>query len=75
MVSVMRQDSYWYLEGEGEKAVMKAMCAMCAKKARTGWFWAGQQGYGDYDLFCNVCENAIYIRGNDGPEAGGEDKQ
>ena len=28
-----------------------------------GWFWDGKNlGYGDYDLFCNECNNAIYLR-------------
>lgn len=75
MASVMRQDSYWYVEGEGEEAKVRAMCTICAKKSRTGWFWEGRLGYGDYDLFCNVCGNAIHIRGTDGLEAGDKGEQ
>jgi len=72
MASVLLQDSYWYVDGEGEKASVKAMCVLCAKKARKGWFWEGRLGYGNYDLFCSVCRNAIHIRGSDGSEAGGQ---
>jgi len=51
------------------------MCIMCAKKERKGWLWEGRLGYGDYDLFCAVCGNAIHIRGKDGLEAGHKDEQ
>lgn len=69
MESLMRQDSYWYAEGEGDEAVMVAICTICAKKSKKGWFWEGRLGYGDYDLFCGSCGNAIHIRGSDGVEA------
>lgn len=75
MNSVMRQDSYWYVDGDGGEASMKAMCVMCAKKERKGWLWEGRLGYGDYDLFCTICGNAIHIRGKDGLEAGHKDEQ
>jgi hypothetical protein len=75
MASLILQDSYWFLEGEGEEAVMRAMCTLCAKKARKGWFWEGRLGYGNYDLFCSVCGNAIHIRGGDESEAGGKGEQ
>ena len=75
MTTVMKQDSYWYSEGEDQEAQMKAMCVMCAKKARKGWFWEGRLGYGDYDLFCSVCGNAIHIRGTDGSEDGHKGEQ
>lgn len=64
MASII-QNSYWVLDGEGDDAKMKALCEMCAKKEQKGWFWEGTVlGYGDYDLFCKVCNNAIYIREN-----------
>lgn len=72
MASAMIQDSYWYVEGEGKDAMVKAMCTICAKKAKKGWFWEGRLGYGDYDLFCSSCGNAIHLRGKDGSEAGRE---
>jgi hypothetical protein len=75
MASVIVQDSYWFLEGEEDDAVVKAMCTLCAKKARKGWFWEGRLGYGDYDLFCSVCGNAIHMRGTNGPEAGDKSEQ
>jgi len=75
MSALMRQDSYWYVEGEGDDAVVKAMCTMCAKKKKSGWFWEGRLGYGDYDLFCSLCGNAIHIRGSDGSEAGDKNQQ
>jgi hypothetical protein len=70
MEPLMRQDSYWYVEGEGDDASMRALCTICAKKSKKGWFWEGRLGYGDYDLFCSSCGNAIHIRGSDGVEAG-----
>jgi hypothetical protein len=60
--SAIIQDSYWFVDGDGENARMKAMCPICAKKAAKGWYWDKNLGYGDYDLFCNVCRNAIYLR-------------
>lgn len=75
MASVFVQDSYWFLEGEGEGAVVRAMCVLCAKKARKGWLWEGRLGYGNYDLFCSACGNAIHMRGGNDPEAGNKDEQ
>lgn len=65
MGSAIRQNSYWYADGEDDEAKMTALCVMCAKKQDKGWFWEGKVlGYGDYDLFCSSCGNAIHIRGN-----------
>lgn len=75
MISLIQQNSYWYLEGEGEDAVMTALCAVCAKKQKRGWLWEGRLGYGDYDLLCSSCRNAIHIRGkNDETETETGDK-
>jgi hypothetical protein len=64
-MALIKQNSYWILDGEGEDAKMNALCEMCAKKERKGWFWEGKVlGYGDYDLFCKSCKNAIYLRDN-----------
>lgn len=60
--SLIRQDSYWFVEGENDDAVMKALCEVCAKKQKKGWLWEAAMGYGDYDLFCCSCKNAIYLR-------------
>lgn len=63
MKSAIKQDSYWFVEGEGNNARMKAVCPICAKKLGKGWYWeGGTLGYGDYDLFCSVCGNAIHLR-------------
>jgi hypothetical protein len=63
MRSLIQQDSYWYVEEkEGEESMMKALCEVCAKKQKKGWLWDGNLGYGDYDLFCCSCKNAIHIR-------------
>ena len=59
--SLIQQDSYWYVE-EGEDSKIKALCALCAKKQNKGWRWEGRLGYGNYDLFCASCKNAIHIR-------------
>lgn len=75
MGSLINQDSYWYVEGEGEEALVRAMCTMCARKFRMGWLWEGRLGYGDYDLFCSSCGNAIHIRGGDGVEAGDQGQE
>lgn len=60
--SLISQDSYWFAEGEDEDAKMMALCTICAKKLGKGWLWRGEMGYGDYDLFCASCKNAIHIR-------------
>lgn len=61
--STIIQNSYWFLQGEEEDAQIIAVCEICAKKLQKGWFWDGRNlGYGDYDLFCNECKNAIYVR-------------
>jgi hypothetical protein len=62
MKSLIKQDSYWFMEGEGEEAMMKALCSICAAKEQKGWRWESVLGYGDYDLFCSSCNNAIHIR-------------
>lgn len=63
MESLIKQDSYWFVEGEGDKASMRALCPICAKKSGRGWYWHGASlGYGDYDLFCHSCSNAIHLR-------------
>jgi hypothetical protein len=57
----IKENSYWVVE----KEEIVAICEICAKKNQEGWFWDGKRlGYGDYDLFCNKCNNAIYIRPN-----------
>lgn len=71
---LIKQDSYWQLEGEGEKAEIKAICVICFKKSNLGgWFWGGRLGYGNYDLFCSSCGNAIYIRGENESKADNKD--
>jgi hypothetical protein len=61
--TTIRENSYLCLLGEGDEAKIVALCEICAKKENQGWFWNGKAlGYGDYDLFCNSCGNAIYIR-------------
>lgn len=62
---MIKQDSYWYLEGEGEgeEATICALCSICAKKLNKGWYWPKEAGYGNYDLFCKSCKNAIYLKG------------
>ena len=60
--SLIQQDSYWFLDGEGDEAKLVALCSICGVKQKKGWFWEGRQGYGDYDLLCSSCKNAIHIR-------------
>jgi hypothetical protein len=62
--SVIIQDSYWFLDGEGEERTIRALCPICAKKLGKGWFWDHSLGYGNYDLFCVSCGNAIHLRGD-----------
>lgn len=66
MSETIQENSYLFLLGDGEEAKMAALCEFCAKKQQKGWFWEGKRlGYGDYDLFCSSCNNAIYLRKND----------
>ena len=59
----IKENSYWFLEDEEPEAKIIAICEICAKKSQKGWFWDGKNlGYGDYDLFCKECGNAIYLR-------------
>ena len=60
--SLIQQDSYWFLDGEGDEAKMKPLCSICGVKQKKGWFWEGRLGYGNYDLLCSSCNNAIHIR-------------
>lgn len=58
-----QQDCFWFLEGEGEEAMIRALCVQCAEETQKGWFWKGSElGYGDYDLFCSRCQAKIHIR-------------
>lgn len=65
MKSIIKQDSYWFVDGEGNDAKVRALCTICSKKSGAGWFWSGNLGYGDYDLFCSNCKNAIHLREKD----------
>jgi len=62
----IKENCFWYPESNGgpeEDATMQALCVMCGKEQKKGWFWEGKRlGYGDYDLFCSSCNNAIYLR-------------
>ena len=61
--SLIVQDSYWFINGEDEDATVSALCVVCSKKENKGWVWQGTRlGYGDYDLFCKSCGNAIHLR-------------
>ena len=61
--NTIQENSYWFLDGEEDTVKVVAIREMCAKKQQKGWFWDGKNlGYGDYDLFCNECNNAIYLR-------------
>lgn len=61
--ATIQENSYLFLLGEDDEAKVVALCEICAKKEQKGWFWDGKTlGYGDYDLFCNSCGNAIYMR-------------
>lgn len=57
------QDSYWFVDGEDDAARIAAICPICAKEQKKGWLWDKSLGYGDYDLFCSSCRNAIHLRG------------
>lgn len=75
MKSLIKQDSYWFVEGEGDESKMAALCGICAKKHSKGWFWSGQLGYGDYDLFCVSCKNAIHLREKNEIETSDKDER
>lgn len=65
-INTIQENSYWFLDGEGEESKIVAICEICAKKHQKGWFWDGKNlGYGDYDLNCNYCKNVIYKKNND----------
>jgi len=68
---MIKQDSYWYVEGDDEEGVIKALCTICAKKMNKGWYWSSANGYGDHDIFCSSCKNTIYLKpeGKDEVEA------
>lgn len=73
MNSSIIQDSYWFVDGNGDEQTMRALCPMCAKMLGKGWFWDRNLGYGNYDLFCGSCGNAIHLRGD--IEAGNKDER
>jgi hypothetical protein len=66
MTGLILDNSYWFISDEDpENPNMKAICEICHLKEKKGWFWEGKTlGYGDYDLFCNSCGKAIYLRDN-----------
>lgn len=75
MRSLIKRDSYWFVEGDGEESRMSALCDMCARKQRKGWRWNGDLGYGDYDLFCSSCKNAIHLREKNEVETSHQDER
>lgn len=64
MSHLIIDDSYWFVdETDPENAKISALCEICHLKENKGWHWQGKQlGYGDYDLYCSVCNKAIYLR-------------
>jgi hypothetical protein len=60
----MKKDCYWFVDKTNpEEQTIQAMCLDCHRTNQLGWFWNGErQGYGDYDLFCSICNKPIYIR-------------
>ena len=55
-------DCYWYIKEEK----MVAACVECNNQELKSWFWAGsEQGYGDYDLECSICQKIIHKRNNE----------
>ena len=73
---LIKQNSYWFVDGEGEDAKVCATCEFCAKKEQKGWFWEGKRlGYGDYDLFCKICGDTIYLRENNANKTTNKDQQ
>lgn len=62
-MNTIKQNSFWFADGEDENSKMAALCESCGNKLQKGWFWEGSKlGYGDYDLFCKNCGNVIYLR-------------
>jgi len=59
----MLEDCHWFVKGDGDEARMAALCMFCATKLKKGWFWNGaERGYGEWDIICDNCNNAIYLR-------------
>lgn len=76
-MALIQENSYWFQDGEGDDAKMAALCGVCHRKQQKGVIWEGKRlGYGDYDLFCNSCKNAIHIRDkNDKTKTTSEDSR
>ena len=64
----MQKNCYWFLKEDDQETRMKAICEDCHNKvAKIGIFWEGSfLGYGDYDLYCDVCESPIHLRDKNG---------
>ena len=72
-MSLIKENSYWFTDSDEEDAKIHALCEICHKKENSGWFWDGKRlGYGDYDLFCFKCGNAIHIRESEQPTSAKE---
>ena len=58
-----RQNCYFFIDEAlpVEEQVMNCMCVACHEKQPKGWFWEGaRQGYGPYDLDCDICGSQIH---------------
>ncbi len=67
----LQANSYWYKEkDERGEEILRVMCVGCFNehvydkdKVEIISFWNGaKMGYGDYDCWCSICDNAINIR-------------
>lgn len=72
---MVQEDCFWFLKGDGDDAQMAALCVDCGRKFG-GWYWRGTVfGYGNYDLACDRCQQAIHTRDTHGDQNEQENNQ
>lgn len=54
-------NSYFYID----KNIVQAQCEKCFQKNQKGWLWRENMGYGEYDLYCSICNQLIHKGANE----------
>lgn len=65
-MNTIQKDCFFYIESgvKYEDSRIRAACIECKNKLPSDpMFWSGSlNGYGDYDLYCSICNKPIYVR-------------
>jgi hypothetical protein len=70
-MTTIQEDCFYYIESGVllEEARIRAACVECKLQNKIPgdpMFWPGKvKGYGDYDLYCSLCNRPINVRKKD----------